>query len=119
MYRYLFPETPRELSLGMLLEPMGNGCFRRAAEADGWTGLIGAVLGDPTYENDSPPDRLLQRLRLAHDAALLLELDGKQVEVSDHDGNDLINVASDKALLCSLDDLGIVSLEPGARDPAR
>jgi hypothetical protein len=97
----------------MLVEPAGASNFRRAAEADSWRGLVAAIAGDPSYETASAEYRLVQRLRLAHDAALLLELEDRKVQVADHDGIDLINVASDETLMQSLHRLGVLPLEPG------
>jgi hypothetical protein len=114
MYRYIDPDSRRELLHGMLLHPTGDGYFQRACEADSWRGLVAAVLDDPGYETADPEDRLINRLRLAHDAALLLKLGDVNVQVGDRDGVDVINVASDESLVRSLDNLGIVSLEPSA-----
>jgi len=94
----------------MLFESAGAGNFHRAAEADSWRGLA-AIAGDPSYETARAEERLVQHLRLAHDAALILELE--EVEIADHDGVDLINVASDETLMQSLHRLGVVPLEPG------
>ncbi|MHB8509425.1 MAG: hypothetical protein ACYDGR_12385 [Candidatus Dormibacteria bacterium] len=113
MYRYLDATSPRELPLGMLFEPTGDGNFGRACEADSWRGLVAAIAGDPSYEAAGAEDRLVQRLRLARDAAMLLELEDRKVQVADRDGIDVINVASDEALVRSLHRLGVVSLEPG------
>ena len=117
MYRYLDPTSRRELPLGMLFEATGDSTFGRACEADSWRGLVGAIVGDASYEVASAEDRLVQRLRLAHDTAILLELDDVKVQVGDRDGTDLINAASDETLVRSLHRLGVVSLEPGITSP--
>ncbi len=120
MFRYLFTKSPRELSMGMLLDPVGDGSFRRAAEADNWKGLVAAVLGDPAYETDAPPDRLVKRLHLAHNAQLLvgLEHDGK-LQVADRDAPATLNVSSDETLIRGLDRNGVVSLEPALKETGR
>jgi len=97
----------------MLFQPIGVGVFFRACEADSFRGLVAALIGDPDYEASPVEDRLLERLRVAHDAAFFAKLDGRQVAVGDHDVADTINVASDEPLLRSLERLGIVALEPG------
>jgi hypothetical protein len=117
VYRFIDPYSRRELLHGMLLHPTGDGYFQRACEADSWRGLVAAVLDDPGYETADAEDRLVNRLRLAHDAALLLEIEGRAVQVSDHAGKDVVNVASDETLLTSLDQLGVVSLEPALSEP--
>ena len=112
MYRLVTPEMPQQLPLRMLFEPIGAGVFFRACEADSFRGLVAALIGDPDYESAPVEDRLLERLRVAHDAAFLAKLEGRQVAVGDHDLADTINVASDAPLLRSLDRLGFVSLTP-------
>gem|GEM_PF-3124400 len=113
MYRLVTPEMPQQLPLRMLFQPIGVGVFFRACEADSFRGLVAALIGDPDYEASPVEDRLLERLRVAHDAAFFAKLDGRQVAVGDHDVADTINVASDEPLLRSLERLGIVALEPG------
>jgi len=76
--------------------------------------LVAAILDDPGYETALVTDRLVQRLRLASDAALLLEVGGgRRIQVGDQDGQDALNVATDELLIRSLDRIGYVSLEPG------
>jgi len=94
----------------MLFEPRGDGLFARATEADSFRGLVAALINDSGYETAAVDDRLLARLRVAHDAALLLRLQGLDIRVADHDAEDIINVASDEPLLRCLDRLGVVSL---------
>ncbi|MDQ6945805.1 MAG: hypothetical protein M3256_05905 [Actinomycetota bacterium] len=118
MYRLITPQESQQLPLRMLFEPTADGLFRRAAEADSFRGLVAALIGDPDYESALSEDRLVERLRVAHDAALMLRLEGRAVSVSDHAGPDSINVASDEPLLRSLDGLGLVSLAPGAEADA-
>ena len=112
MYRLVTPEMPQQLPLRMLFEPIGAGVFFRACEADSFRGLVAALIGDPDYEAAPVEDRLLERLRVAHDAAFLAKLEGRQVAVGDHDVANNINVASDEPLLRSLNRLGFVSLAP-------
>ena len=122
MYRRVNPTSRQELQLRMLFQPAGDGVFFRACEADGFRGLVAAILDDPAYESAPVMERLVQRLRLANDAALLLEIgDGRQIQVGDQDAVDAVNVATDELLIRSLDRLGYVSLETGmaAREPLR
>jgi hypothetical protein len=72
--------------------------------------LVAALLDDPGYETEEPQTRLVARLRIANDVALLAELEGRGLAVSDLEGQDVITVASDEPLLRSLDRLGVVSL---------
>jgi hypothetical protein len=113
VYRHIHPDSNQELPLRMLYEPAEERSFLRACEADSWRGLVAAMLDDPGYETDSPEDRLLRRLRLGNDAALILQLADRKAQVGDKDGREVINVASDVSLLRSLDRLGVVSLAPG------
>jgi hypothetical protein len=102
--------------MAMLFQPAGDGAFQRACEADGWRGLVAAIIGDPGYELADPETRLVARLRLAHDIAFLAGLLGRpEPTIGDSDSGDTINVASDGPMLRSLDRLGLVSLEPGLR----
>jgi len=114
MFRRINPASRQELQLRMLFQPAGEGVFFRACEADGFRGLVAAILDDPGYETALVTDRLVQRLRLASDAALLLEVGGgRRIQVGDQDGQDALNVATDELLIRSLDRIGYVSLEPG------
>ena len=114
MYRRVNPTSRQELQLRMLFQPAGDGVFFRACEADGFRGLVAAILDDPAYESAPVMERLVQRLRLANDAALLLEIgDGRQIQVGDQDAVDAVNVATDELLIRSLDRLRYVSLETG------
>jgi hypothetical protein len=124
VYRYLRPETERDLPLGMLLQPNGEGSFQRACEADSWRGLVAAIIDDPGYETATIRDRLMQRLRLAHDVVFVVHLqDNRSLRIADQDGPDTVNVSSDEPLIRSLDRLGYVALEPAlaarATDQAR
>lgn len=110
MYRLVTPEMPQQLPLRMLFQPIGAGVFLRACEADSFRGLVAALIGDPDYESSTAEDRLVERLRVAHDAAFLAKLEGRQLVFGDHNLADTINVASDEPLLRSLDRLGLVSL---------
>ena len=115
MYRRINPTSRQELPLRMLFQPVGDGTFHRACEADSYRALVGAILDDPGYEDTDVAGRLIQRLRLADDVKLLRELDGQVLEVADHDGPGVINVASDEPFIRSLEQLGVISLAPGRR----
>ena len=110
MYRLIHPADRQELPLRMLFHPVVPGVYLRACEADSYRGLVAALLDDPGYETEAPQARLLARLRIANDVALLAELEGRRIKVSDVDGPDRITIASDEPLLRSLDRLGVVSL---------
>jgi hypothetical protein len=112
MYRRINPSSRQVLPLRMLFQPTGNGLFHRACEADGFRGLVAAILDDPGYEKADIETRLIARLRVAHDAAFLAEVDGRQLEISDRDGADTINVATDEKFIRSLHRAGFVSLNP-------
>ncbi len=111
MYRRINPASPRDLPLRMLFQPLGDGLFYRACEADGFGGLVAALLGDPGYEQADVETRLVARLRLADDVRLLAEAEGRELSVADRDGPDTINIASDEPLIRSLDRFGFVSLD--------
>ena len=116
MYRRINPASRRELPMRMLFQPLGEGSFHRACEADSFRGLVAAVLDDPDYENGNVESRLAARLRLADDLVLLAMTEQEQsVLVSDRDTDQAINVASDERFIRSLDRLGLVSLEPTMR----
>ena len=116
MYRRINPASRRELPMRMLFQPLGDGTFHRACEADSFRGLVAAVLDDPDYENGDMESRLATRLRLADDLVLLAMAEQQQkVLVSDRDADQTINVASDERFIRSLDGLGLVSLEPTLR----
>ena len=110
MYRLIHPADRRELRLRMLYHPVSQGVYLKACEADSYRGLVAALLDDPGYETETPQARLLARLRIANDVALLAELEGQRIDVFDVDGPDRITIASDEPLLRSLDRLGVVSL---------
>jgi len=97
----------------MLFQPLGNGTFLRACEADSFRGLVAAMLDDPAYESGDVETLLLNRLRLADELVLLARIDNKpSALVGDKDADQTINVASDERFIRSLDRLGLVSLEP-------
>ena len=114
MYKHIDPSSRQVLLLQMLFQPTGDGLFHRACEADGFRGLVAAILDDPGYETVDVETRLVARLRVGRDAAFLAEVDGRQVLVSDRDGANTVNVASDETLIRSLDRLGFVSIDPAA-----
>jgi len=97
----------------MLFQPLGNGTFHRACEADSFRGLVAAMLDDPLYETGDVETRLVNRLRLADELVLLAQIDNEpSVLVGDRDADHTINVASDERFIRSLDRLGLVSLDP-------
>jgi hypothetical protein len=96
----------------MLYQPIGPALFHRACEADGWRGLVAALLDDPDYEIADAETRLVNRLRMAHEVALLGELEQRSIKVGDRDAPDTINISSDEPFIRSLHRLGFVSLEP-------
>ena len=113
MYRRINPTSQRLLPMRMLFQPLGNGGFVRACEADSFRGLVAAMLDDPAYESGDVETRLLNRLRLADELVLLARIDNKPaVLIGDKDADQTINVASDERFIRSLDRLGLVSLEP-------
>jgi len=113
MYRRIKPTSRQELPMRMLFQPLGNGTFHRACEADSFRGLVAALVDDPLYETGDVETRLVNRLRLADELVLLAQIDNKpSVLVGDRDANHTINVASDERFIRSLDRLGLVSLDP-------
>jgi hypothetical protein len=113
MYRRINPTSRQLLPMRMLFQPLGNGTFLRACEADSFHGLVAAMLDEPAYESGDVETRLLHRLRVADELVLLARIDNKpSVLVGDVDADQTINVASDERFIRSLDRLGLVSLEP-------
>ena len=113
MYRRINPASQQQLPMRMLFQPLGNGTFHRACEADSFRGLVSAMLDDSAYEIGDVEARLLNRLRLADELVLLARIDNQpSVLIGDKDADQTINVASDEPLIRSLDRLGLVSLEP-------
>ena len=113
MYRRINPTSRQQLPLRMLFQPLGNGTFLKACEADSFRGLVAAMLDDPSYETGDVETRLVNRLRLADELVLLARIDNQpRVLIGDKDADQTINVASDEPLIRSLDRLGLVSLEP-------
>jgi len=97
-----------------LFQPLANGTFHRACEADSFRGLVAAMLDDAAYEGGDVETRLLNRLRLADELVLLARIESDpNVLIGDKDADQTINVASDEPFIRSLDRLGLVSLEPG------
>ena len=112
MYRRINPTSRQELPMRMLFQPLGNGTFHRACEADSFRGLVAAMLDDPLYETGDVETRLVNRLRLAYELVLLAQIDNEpSVLVGDRDADHTINVASDERFIRSLDRLGLVSLD--------
>jgi len=116
MYRRIHPDTPNELPLRMLFQPMGDGLYDRACEADTFRGLVAAILDDPAYETAGAETRLVTRLRIADDLKLIADADGRRLQIADHDAAETVNIASDEPLIRSLDRLGFVSMEPGLKE---
>jgi hypothetical protein len=112
MYRLVHPGDPRELPLRMLFHPVGDGVYLKACEADSVRGLVAALLDDPGYESADVRLRLLHRIRLANDVALLSAIQDRQLRISDADEPNTVNVHSDLSFIRSLDRLGILSLGP-------
>jgi len=113
MYRRINPTSRQQLPMRMLFQPLGNGTFLRACEADGFRGLVAALLDDPAYESGDVETRLLNRLRLADELVLLARIENEpSLLIGDRDADLTINVASDERFIRSLDRLGLVSLEP-------
>jgi hypothetical protein len=111
MYRRINPASRQQLPMRMLFQPLGNGTFHRACEADGFRGLVAAMLDDPAYESGDVETRLVNRLRLADELVLLARIENEpSLLIGDRDADLTINVASDERLIRSLDRLGLVSL---------
>ena len=113
MYRRINPTSRQQLPMRMLFQPLGNGTFLKACEADSFRGLVAAMLDDPAYESGDVEARLVNRLRLADELVLLARIENEpSLLVGDRDADLTINVASDERFIRSLDRLGLVSLEP-------
>jgi len=113
MYRRINPTSRQQLPMRMLFQPLGNGTFLKACEADSFRGLVAAMLDDPTYESGDVETRLVNRLRLADELVLLARIENEpSLLIGDRDADLTINVASDERFIRSLDRLGLVSLEP-------
>ena len=117
MYRRINPTSRQQLSMRMLFQPLGNGTFHRACEADSFRGLVAAMLDDPTYESGDVETRLVNRLRLADELVLLARIENQPgMLIGDKDADQTINVASDERFIRSLDRLSLASLDPALRD---
>ena len=113
MYRRINPTSRQLLPMRMLFQPLGNGTFLRACEADSFRGLVAAMIDDPAYETGDVETRLLSRLRLADEFVLLNRIESDaNVRIGDKDADQTINVAADERFIRSVDRLGLVSLEP-------
>jgi hypothetical protein len=103
----------------MLFQPLGNGTFHRACEADSFRGLVAAILDEPAYETGDIETRLVSRLRLADDLVLLAKVrQQRTAHVGDRDDAHTIDIASDERFIRSLHRLSFVSLEPTLRHRA-
>jgi hypothetical protein len=101
----------------MLFQPLGNGTFLKACEADSFRGLVAAMLDDPDYESGDVETRLVNRLRLADELVLLARIENQPgMLIGDKDADQTINVASDERFIRSLDRLSLASLDPALRD---
>ena len=117
MYRRINPTSRQELPMRMLFQPLGDGTFHRACEADSFRGLVAAMLDDPTYESGDVETRLVNRLRLADELVLLARIENQPgLLIGDKDADQTINVASDERFIRSLDRLSLASLDPALRD---
>jgi len=117
MYRRINPTSRQQLPMRMLFQPLSNGTFLRACEADSFRGLVAAMLDDPTYESGDVETRLVNRLRLADELVLLARIENQPgMLIGDKDADQTINVASDERFIRSLDRLSLASLEPALRD---
>jgi len=117
MYRRINPTSRQELPLRMLFQPLGDGTFHRACEADSFRGLVAAMLDDPTYESGDVETRLVNRLRLADELVLLARIENQPgMLIGDKEADQTINVASDERFIRSLDRLSLASLDPALRD---
>ena len=113
MYRRINPTSRQQLPMRMLFQPLGNGTFLKACEADSFRGLVAAMLDDPAYESGDVETRLVNRLRLADELVLLARIENEpSLLIGDRDADLTINVASDERFIRSLDLLSLVSLEP-------
>src|SRR5207245_1792039 len=112
MYRRINPTSRQQLPLRMLFQPLGNGTFLRACEAESFRGLVAAMLDDPAYESGDVETRLLNRLRLADELVLLARIDNQpNVLVGGEDADQTINVASEARFIRYIDIMELVSLE--------
>jgi hypothetical protein len=117
MYRRINPTSRQELPMRMLFQPLGDGTFHRACEADSFRGLVAAMLDEPTYESGDVETRLVNRLRLADELVLLARIENQPgMLIGDKDADQTINVASDERFIRSLDRLSLASLDPALRD---
>lgn len=112
MYRFIQPSSEFHLPFRMLFQPAGDGLFYRACEADGYRGLVAALLNDAGYEIATIADRLRSRIRMAQDLVLLNEIDDRHSRVTDRETSDAINVHSDEEFINSLERIGYLSLAP-------
>ena len=113
MYRRINPTSRQQLPMRMLFQPLGNGTFLKACEADSFRELVAAMLDDPAYESGDVEARLVNRLRLADELVLLARIENEpSLLIGDRDADLTINVASDERFIRSLNRLSLVSLEP-------
>src|SRR5256885_16431931 len=104
MYRRINPTSRQELPMRMLFQPLGNGTFHRACEADSFRGLVAAMLDDPTYESGDVETRLVNRLRLADELVLLARIqDQPGMLLGDKDADQTTQGAPDETMSPSAD----------------
>src|SRR5260370_41316232 len=100
----------------LLFQPVGNGTFLQACEADSFRGLVAAMLDEPAYESGDVETRLLNRLRLAGELVLLARIDNQpSVLIGDKDADETINVHNDEELIRSVERIGFLSLALAGR----
>src|SRR5260370_16090757 len=103
MYRRINPTSRQELPMRMLFQPLGDGTFHRACEADSFRGLVAAMLDDPTYESGDVETRLVNRLRLADELVLLARIEKQPgMLLGDKDADQTSNVAAHARFIPSL-----------------
>src|SRR5665213_627010 len=94
MYRRINPASRQQLPMRMLFQPLGNGTFLKACEADSFRGLVSAMLDDSAYEIGDVEARLLNRLRLADELVLLARIENEpSLLIGDREAALTINVA--------------------------
>src|ERR1700694_1502371 len=100
MYRRINPTSRQQLPMRMLFQPLGNGTFLKACEADSFRGLVAAMLDDPAYESGDVEARLGNRLRLADELVLLARIDNQpSLLIGDMDADQTNNAAPGRPMI--------------------